>query len=130
LKLLTIALLNFAFCAATAAQEIKHAPTLESCTADINLWTSQIPAWPKPTYEQVRAGTKDLTSKELDNRTTYMVECGSAYPQLIVGKPGEVGPAFSLMFMYSTEVSSRYSNFLTRHALLNTFNEEDKAGKR
>jgi hypothetical protein len=129
MKLLTVSLLIFAFSAATA-QEIKHAPTLESCTADINLWTSQFPAWPNPPYEKIRAATKDLTSKELNDRTNYMFECGSAYPQLSLARSGQVGPAFSPMFIYDAEVSSRYLDFIARHALLNKFNEEDKAGER
>jgi hypothetical protein len=113
------------------AQEVEHAPTLESCAADVNLWTSQIPGWPNPSAEQLRQGTKDVTVQRLRGRTVSLFDCSSAYPALIRNPaPGTVSASFSLVTLYYIEIEERYRNFLDRHDLLVKFKQEDEAGKR
>jgi hypothetical protein len=114
----------------TVSQEIKHAPTLQSCIGDINLWSSQIPGFPEPSVDQLRAGTKSLTMHEMDGRTASLAECSSAYPQL--GKPqsGDLPANVTLLMYYDDEQNMRYSDFLLRHGMLEKFKEEDNAGRR
>jgi hypothetical protein len=127
MKLLILSVLVFAFCAIVVPQEINHAPTLEACTADSNLWLNQIPGWPSPpTLEQIRVGTRDLTAREILKRNVYLNTCGIAYPKLL----NQTSHLTDLSQYYATEVDQRLVNFLQRHTLLNEFSEEDEAGKR
>jgi hypothetical protein len=95
-------------------QEIKHAPTLESCTADLNLWTSQISGFPTSTAEQDQEGTKSLTVHELTNRVTYLNDCAQAFPALNKNRPGELSTLASLSFIYESEIHRRLYHFLHR----------------
>ena len=113
-----------------APQEVKHAPTLQSCTADLNLWTSQIPGWPKPSTEQIREGTKTLTVKEMQEREAYIGDCASAYPEINRAKNDGVSTGFYLIMAYDIEIEERLFGFLRRHSLLDKFTAEDEAGKR
>ena len=130
MKLLTAVTLIFAFCAIAVPQEIKHAPALQTCTADLNLWTAQVPGWPNPNPEQVREGTKTLTVKEMQQRAFYLSNCSSAYPTLNRAKPSELSPVFSLTMVYDNEIQERLFSFLDRHNLIVKFTLEDEAGKR
>ena len=114
-----------------APQEVKHAPTLQSCTADLNLWTSQIPGWPKPSTEQIREGTKTLTVKEMQDREVYIGDCANAYPAE-VNRPKNDGVSASLylIMVYDIEIEERLFGFLRRHSLLDKFTAEDETGKR
>jgi hypothetical protein len=111
-------------------QEIKHAPALQSCAADLNLWASQIPGWPIPTLDQLESGTKSLTVDEMEGRVSSMNECFQSYPLLQKSSPGDLPAALSLMGFYQQEVQLRYFSFLVRHHLLDKFKEEDNAALR
>lgn len=111
-------------------QEIKHAPTLQSCVGDINFWSSQIPGFPEPSFDQMRGGLKSLTMQEMDGRTSSLTDCVNAYPNLGKGQNGDMSAALTLSFYYGTEEQVRYFDFLHRHGMLNKFNEEDAAGER
>lgn len=130
MKSLCIAVLLFTFCATTVPQEPKHAPTLQSCTADLNLWTAQIPGWPDSSAEQDREGTKPLTFSEMAARVKSINNCVHAYPALNRAATGELSVPFSLIDIYQREITNRYVDFLERHNLLGNFMQEDKAGKR
>src|SRR5438309_1408792 len=65
----------FAVAIFAVPQEIKHAPTLQSCAADLDLWACQIPGWPSPTLDQVESGTKSLSVHEMEGRGSSMSEC-------------------------------------------------------
>jgi hypothetical protein len=127
---LAIAVSVFAIAILALPQDVKHAPTLQSCIGDINLWSSQISGFPEPSYDQVRGGTKSLTMHEIDGRRESMGDCVSAYPVLGKGKSGDLSAVMSLSSYYGTEVEMRYVDFLNRHGLLTKLNEEDKAGQR
>jgi hypothetical protein len=130
MKFLISASMLLAICAATGSQEVKHAPTLQSCVADLNLWTSQIPGWPNPNPEQVREGTKGLTVQEMRGRVLSLNYCTSAYPALNRSKSDELSSSLSLFIVYDNEIQERLMNFLDRHNLIVKFTLEDEAGKR
>jgi hypothetical protein len=113
-----------------ASQEMKHAPTLQSCEADLNLWSSQIPGYPTSTSEQDQEGTKSLTVHEMTDRLSYLNDCSLAYPAFNKTRPGEMSALFSLSWVYVQEMHRRYLHFLDRHSLSAKFYEEDEAGKR
>jgi hypothetical protein len=117
-------------CVNALPQEIKHAPALQTCTADLNLWTAQAPGWPSPNAEQVREGTKTLTVKEMQERAVYLSSCSSAYPALNRAKPSDLSPVFTLTMVYDNEIQERLFSFLDRHNLIVKFQLEDEAGKR
>jgi hypothetical protein len=127
---LAIVVVIFALAVAAVPQEIKHAPTLQSCVADLNLWTSQIPGFPESNLDQVRSGTRPVTMQEIDGRISSLGECMNAYP--VVGRSvgGNMSAAMGLLSCYDVEKESRYVDFLHRHGLLDKFKEEDAAGQR
>jgi hypothetical protein len=120
----------FALATFAVPQEIAHAPALQSCTADLNLWTSQIPGWPIPTPEQGQEGTKSLTVHEITNRISYLSDCAQAYPVLNKNRTGELSALSSLTLVYESEIQMRLFHFLGRHGLADKFTEEDETGKR
>jgi hypothetical protein len=120
----------FTFATFAFPQEIKHAPTFQSCNADLNLWASQIPGFPTSTVEQDRDGIKPLTTHEMINRTSYLNDCGQAYPGLNKNRPGELSALFSLGLIYEQEIQRRLFHFLDRHGLSDKFAQEDESGKR
>jgi hypothetical protein len=89
-------------------QDVRHAPTLESCAADINLWTSEIPGL----------------------RISALDRCTESHPSLAKALPGEEAPAELLVALYNGEMKQRLMDFLDRHGLGAKFIEEDKEGKR
>jgi hypothetical protein len=111
-------------------QEIKHAPTFQSCYAHLNLWTSQISGFPTFTAEQDQEGTKSLMVDEMTDRVSYLNDCSQAYPVFNKNRPGEMSASFSLSWVYVQEMHRRLHHFLDRHDLTAKFYEEDEAGKR
>lgn len=113
-----------------APQAVKHAPSLQSCVADINLWSSQIPGFPEASYDQWRGGFKSMTLREIDDRTSSLTDCVNAYPPLGKGQNGNLSVAVTISNYYGLETQARYLDFIYRHGLLRSFTEEDEAGKR
>jgi hypothetical protein len=130
MKFIILSVGVFLSCAASMSQEVKHAPTFQSCAADLNLWTSQIPGWPNPSVEQSRGGTKNLTVQEMRGRVLAVSECSISYPLLDRSKPNELSASISLTMVYDNEIQERLMNFLDRHNLIVKFTLEDEAGKR
>jgi len=116
--------------AATVALAEPRRPTLQSCIADVNLWSSQIPGFPDATLDQVRSGTKGFTMHEISARISSLSDCVVAYPTMETGQKGNVSGATTLIMFYDDELEMRYSNFLVRHNMLDSFNDEDQAGVR
>ena len=114
----------------STSQDVGHATSLQSCSADLNLWTSQVPGWPTSTAEQDQEGTKSLTVREIRNRLSYLDDCGRAYPVLNKNRPGEFSALSSLGLIYASEIRRRLFHFLDRHGLSDKFTQEDEAGKR
>jgi hypothetical protein len=94
------------------AQEVKHAPTVAQCQADMKLW---------------RAQSKDertaLPYAELYNRKTEMLDCSDIDETL---ESGYLKVAQNYIF----EMGARTEHFIQRHDLIGEFIQEDKAGKR
>jgi hypothetical protein len=95
------------------AQEVEHAPTVEQCRADQRLWLAKIegPSGTLPGYLTLVSWSHEMgecTSVDPDNHALYF------------NVVGEIG----------SEELIRLEHFLDRHALLEKFIEEDKAGKR
>jgi len=57
-------------------------------------------------------------------------DCVAAYPAMGRGQKGSLSAATTLIMFYDDELEMRYSNFLVRHNMLDTFKEEDQAGVR
>lgn len=124
-----VAIVGFVLTVA-AVPQVKHAPTLESCTADINLWTSQLPGFPDTHADQLHNGTKTLTASEMEARIESIGDCADAHPIFKLGQPGQMSPAYALTAYYALETEHRYHTFLLRHDLAQKFHEEDEAGLR
>lgn len=117
-------------CVVGRGQEVRHAPTLEACAADMNLWRGEIPAT-SDINNSIRTGTKNLTVKGMQKRIEYIQDCASAYPQLLQsGDSSRVPLTVSLVIEYRTEITQRLTDFLERRDLWSKFLEEDDAGKR
>ena len=109
---------------------VQHAPTLQACEADFNLWSSQIKGFPTSTTEQDQEGTKLLTVTQIVSRLSYLDDCSRAYPVLSKNRPGELSALFSLELIYVQEIQKRQLDFLSRHGLTEKFYAEDDAGMR
>jgi hypothetical protein len=120
----------FVFTMVAVPQEIGHAPTFQSCSADLNLWSSQVPGFPTSTSEQEQEGTKLLTVREMTQRASYLNDCAQAYPALNKNRSGELSAMASLVLVYQVEIQGRLFHFLHRHDLYEKFRDEDEAGKR
>ena len=120
----------FVLTAVTIPQEVKHAPSLQSCEADLRLWASQLEGWPNPSMDQIHAGTKSLTFDELAGRMFSISKCEESYPILQRSKSGELSFPTTLVSYYKLEETERYIDFIVRHNLASKFKEEDQAGMR
>ena len=113
------------------AGEIKHAPTLEACTADINLWVSELKQWPKETPDQARKDLETLTYADLADRSAYLNDCLQAHRELADEARGKLSAATTLILVdYSSEMRNRLVDFIERHSLFPKFTAEDATGKR
>jgi hypothetical protein len=121
-QLAVIVVALFAIPMVVASQEVKHAPTLKSCSADIRLWSSEIPLG--ESAEQLEAATKSLTAREIAVREKALSDCQIAHPER--GWP-EVN---TLQTVYDMLLIERYSVFVARHGMYDKFIEEDEAGMR
>jgi hypothetical protein len=107
----------------SVAQEIKHAPTMESCQADFNLWMAGISRAARGEPSPVA----NLSFDELFSRIAYIRDCKDANPALKKNCDDE---GLLLDWMYGVEMRNRLLRFVKRHDLKETFLEEDKAEKR
>jgi hypothetical protein len=112
------------------SEDVKHAPTLQSCVGDVNLWSSQISNFPEPNVDQLRNGLKPLTIHEIEGRTKSLGDCVNAYPVLGKERNGDLSAAMTLSSFYDSEMQMRYFDFIYRHGMLSKFTEEDDAGQR
>ena len=117
-------------CVTTAgiAQTTDHAPTLEQCTADINLWHARLGGGNN--WDSIKAGTQDLTVETMETRKREIGVCALAYPKLAVAGPGEDSYIKVISDTYDEVISRRLEAFLTRHRLYDKFLEEDRQGLR
>ncbi len=98
-------------------QEVKHAPALEACVADANLWVSEV----ENGLNQGRIPPQ-LTWKQLVARQSYLMDCQQAYPKHQWSN--------DLNYVYEMEQAEREMKFIVRHKLFDQFIKEDEAGER
>lgn len=109
------------------AQE-KHAPTLQQCMADLNLWSSEANLEKTGDLDTLRRHLHDLTAMQLLDRVAEMDTCGLAYRYGLGAE--NVSQINSLSNAYDIELLNRLHHFLVRHDLVGKFHAEDKAGMR
>jgi hypothetical protein len=119
---------------AVPSQDVKHAPTLESCASSINVWISE--AMPGigmknvPKVEYKSDTYKRLTYIELRFRTSFLYDCIMDHRELIARDDATGWGAATLPPGYEGEMKERLKSFIDRHGLFEKFIEEDVAGKR
>ncbi len=92
-----------------------HAPTLEQCKADVNLWNNEFQ----------HNGYVNVSIHELNERSKELSACLVSYP-----KDPSHGLWVDVHVQFHSVMEYRYSAFIARHNLFNKFMEEDKQGKR
>jgi hypothetical protein len=96
------------------SQEVKHAPTVEQCSADQKLWLSKL----ESSDDVVPASFKELAGWQHE-----MFECMSVDPQMRK-------QYFNVYAEINSEKVIRLERFLDRHKLYDQFIAEDTEGKR
>lgn len=122
-----LAISVIALSAFVVPQDIKHAPTLDSCTADVNLWSSGMASH---SAHQMLEATKSLTVHEMEERIVQLGDCYGAYPALRQTRVEELPVTIALQETYQEAIYERLFNFLARHNLSAEFQKEDEAGTR
>jgi hypothetical protein len=126
------AILLLAATAGTAdVQDVKHAPTRETCRADVAVWYSDtiVDAY-EHSEDELASGGKyirnpagDLQIREVIGRMREMHEC-----KLVVSEDRQLySDAWNFYYGVLTE---RYKRFVDRHGLYDQFVKEDAAGIR
>jgi len=73
-RILTLSVVIVAFAVGTNSQEVKSAPTLEVCNAQVNLWVAQTDI-SKPYGPEIRKVMNTLTSKGILDREQLVTDC-------------------------------------------------------
>jgi hypothetical protein len=140
-RIVTLSVAFVTLAVGTNSQEVRHAPTLEVCNAQVNLWIAQMDITRKYGPE-VRKVLNTLTSHQIEDRERLISDCILADVDELLAVPEgqraakaqKVGmrldAADVLLSLYSREQRSRYFNFIARRHLLPNFDEEDQAGER
>src|SRR5437879_13405096 len=138
----TVAVLIWAVLAipvSTVPQQAEQAPSMETCVADLNSWSSGLDGI--PFGDQVRSALKPLTQGEMFRRLAILNYCeASSLTQMKAvsierressDKLGiSSGRIQLLRENYMSERSVRYFDFVVRHKLLEQFDREDESGER
>lgn len=98
--------------AVSSAQD--HAPTVEQCRADKNLWWDQF---------DTREAVSKLSAKKINKRSDEMRDCA------VVDEENQHS-YLQLAGMFQMEYELRLLDFVTRHHLMAQFVAEDADGKR
>jgi hypothetical protein len=118
-----------AFVSICKSQSIAHAPTLEVCRADANLWDNQddFQAYKNNRVKILTTGRDEtpvgkISTNELGERANEMRDCYEETSGSSI--------YFIVRDFYEGVIGDRYEDFLARHHLLEQFSREDKEGKR
>jgi hypothetical protein len=128
-----------AFTFSTVPQQVEQPPSMETCVADLNSWTSGLDGI--PFGDQVRSALKPLSQKELLRRLEILNYCeASSLTQMKAAPVAQrasldklgisSGRIQLLLENYMHERSVRYFDFIVRHKLLDQFDREDESGER
>jgi hypothetical protein len=111
------------------SQSITHAPTLEVCNADANLWDNQgdFQAYKDNRVKILTAGRDEtplgkISTDELVERAREMGDC--------YGETNGGSIYFIVRDFYLAVIGDRYEDFIVRHHLFEQFSREDREGKR
>ncbi len=143
-RIITLSVVIVAFAVGTNSQDVKSAPTLEACNAQVNLWVAQTDI-SRPFGPEIRKMMNSLTSKDISGREELITDCVLSDLKEIKAVPYEqraskaqrlgmrldqVDQAHTLLNLYSAEQRTRYFNFIARNKLIPKFDQEDQAGER
>jgi hypothetical protein len=140
-RIATLSVVIVAFAVGTNSQEIKPAPNLEVCNAQVNLWVAQMDIL-RQYGPEVRKVLNTLTSHEIADRERLIADCILADADELMAVPEgqraakaqklgiRLDRADVLLSLYSREQRTRYFNFVARQHLIAKFDEEDQAGER
>lgn len=121
MKLFWLLVLVFVSFNSVSAQEVKHAPTVEQCRADMRQWLSKLE---EPIQlPRTGAAADDVNFQELDGWAQEMFVCHNVDPPFD-------GDYFNTAGEIAALEVKRLRNFLLRHNLWNQFLAEDAQGKR
>jgi len=134
---LILAILALPF--STVPQQVEQAPSIETCVADLNSWSSGLDG--VPFGDRVRLAMKPLTQAELFRRLETLNYCeASSLAQMkavpvaqrsSLDKLGVFAGRIQLLREnYMHERFARYFDFIVRHKLLDQFDREDESGER
>jgi hypothetical protein len=109
------------------AQEIEHAPTVEQCRADANLWKAQLEEYKKASEtDRLDTTVSHLTIFQLGDRLNEMSQC------VEVDQPwnDHSRDYLNLNDSYTDIVNHRYYRYLVRKHLMDDVFREDRQGLR
>jgi hypothetical protein len=118
-----------------SSQEIKHAPNVEQCRADLALWDDQLFDYAKAAAAQMNQGSKlvvpahteigKLTARQLNAHSEEMLHC------YVVDKDADYQRTYSRVISgLSNARSARFEDFVLRHGYMKKLILEDEAGLR
>jgi hypothetical protein len=141
-RIVTLSVVFVAFTVGISSQEVKPAPTLEVCNAQVNLWVAQTDI-SRQYGPEIRKVMNTLTSKDIADREGLITECMLADIRELRSVPEgpertakaqklgiKLNEGAALDNLYSMEQRARYFNFIVRRHLLSEFDREDQAGER
>lgn len=128
-----------AFPVSTVPQQVEQAPSMETCVADLNSWSSGLDGI--PFGDRVRSAMKPLTQGEIFRRLVTLNYCEASSLTQMKAVPVEQRASLDKLGIssgriqlvrehYMNERSVRYFDFIVRHKLLDQFDREDESGER
>jgi hypothetical protein len=138
----TVAVLILAVLAtpvSTVPHQAEQAPSMETCVAYLNSWSSGLDGI--PFGDQVRSALKPLTQGEMFRRLAMLNYCEASSLTQMKAVPTEQRASLDKLGIssgriqllrehYMSERSARYFDFVVRHKLLDQFDREDESGER
>jgi hypothetical protein len=127
--LLALFFVSLALSASQRAVSQDHAPTVEQCRADRNLWSSQMRDYLQAEGDRMKSGTPNHTEimklklSQLLVRFTEMLHCEAV-------DPSEASEYYSVVEQLELAHEDRYMLFVQRHKLEAQLFQEDDAGLR
>jgi hypothetical protein len=106
-----------------------HAPKLDQCQADLNLWTSQIVDYTKADRAKITLGTPNntvvmkLSMRQIEQRMIELGDCASV-------DSSQSHEYYYEARHYMRAFQDRYESFVERHGLVQQLYKEDDAGLR
>ncbi len=114
-----------------SSAQVDHAPTLEQCTADLNLWQAQANVDEALGNAKIREKSlEEITVDQMQQRLSLLKRCSQAHPAFDHSEAETTPRVLALTLTYNLEIKRRYALFMVRHNLFEKFTAEDEAGMR